>query len=95
MFEVEFLDDGGEKRIPWQNSWGFTTRTIGVMIMTHADDKGLVLPPRIAPKQVRTPPPPAPSGPLCIRLPLDSIRNPTQSPLGEGRRRQALAGCAR
>jgi len=52
MFEVEFLDDAGVKQTPWQNSWGFTTRTIGVMIMTHADDKGLVLPPRIAPRQV-------------------------------------------
>ena len=36
----------------WQNSWGITTRTIGVMIMTHSDDLGLVLPPRIAPTQV-------------------------------------------
>lgn len=36
----------------WQNSWGLTTRTLGVMIMTHGDDKGLVLPPRVAPKQV-------------------------------------------
>lgn len=36
----------------WQNSWGLTTRTIGVMIMTHGDDKGLVMPPRIAQIQV-------------------------------------------
>ena len=36
----------------WQNSWGLTTRTIGVMIMVHGDDKGLVLPPRVAPTQV-------------------------------------------
>ena len=36
----------------WQNSWGLTTRTIGVMVMTHSDDLGLVLPPRIAPTQV-------------------------------------------
>ncbi len=35
----------------WQNSWGLTTRTIGVMIMVHGDDKGLVLPPRVAPTQ--------------------------------------------
>ncbi|KAG1147035.1 hypothetical protein G6F37_004337 [Rhizopus arrhizus] len=32
----------------WQNSWGLSTRTIGVMVMTHGDDKGLVLPPRVA-----------------------------------------------
>ncbi|PHT88475.1 hypothetical protein T459_10581 [Capsicum annuum] len=36
----------------WQNSWGFTTRTIGVMIMVHGDDKGLVLPPKVASTQV-------------------------------------------
>jgi prolyl-tRNA synthetase len=36
----------------WQNSWGLTTRTIGVMIMVHGDDKGLVMPPRVAPVQV-------------------------------------------
>jgi len=35
-----------------QNSWGMTTRTLGVMIMTHGDDKGLVCPPRVAPKQL-------------------------------------------
>ncbi|KAF2723870.1 prolyl-tRNA synthetase [Polychaeton citri CBS 116435] len=36
----------------WQNSWGFTTRSIGVMIMVHGDDKGLVIPPRVANVQV-------------------------------------------
>lgn len=36
----------------WQNSWGYTTRSIGVMCMIHGDDKGLVLPPRVAPTQV-------------------------------------------
>merc|ERR1719163_1389502 len=39
-------------QIPWQTSWGFTTRSIGVMVMVHSDDVGLVLPPRIAPIQV-------------------------------------------
>lgn len=42
----------GTKRFVWQNSWGLTTRTIGVMIMVHSDNKGLVLPPRVAPIQV-------------------------------------------
>ena len=36
----------------WQNSWGVTTRTIGVMVMVHGDDKGLVVPPRVAEVQV-------------------------------------------
>jgi len=52
MFKIEFEDKQGKKAIPWQNSWGLTTRTIGVMVMVHSDDKGLVLPPRIAPIQV-------------------------------------------
>ena len=46
MFKIEFEDQNGQKAIPWQNSWGLTTRTIGVMVMVHSDDKGLVLPPR-------------------------------------------------
>ena len=52
MFKIEYEDKQGKKAIPWQNSWGLTTRTIGVMVMVHGDDKGLVLPPRIAPVQV-------------------------------------------
>lgn len=36
----------------YQNSWGLTTRTVGVMVMVHGDDKGLVLPPRVASIQV-------------------------------------------
>lgn len=36
----------------WQNSWGITTRTIGVMVMIHGDDKGVSIPPRVAPTQV-------------------------------------------
>jgi prolyl-tRNA synthetase len=52
MFKIEYEDDKGNKAIPWQNSWGMTTRTIGVMVMIHADNMGLVLPPRVAPTQV-------------------------------------------
>lgn len=50
MFKIEYETDTPEKTRahPWQNSWGMTTRTIGVMVMTHGDDKGIVLPPRIA-----------------------------------------------
>ena len=51
MFSIDFIDDKGEKAMVWQNSWGLTTRTIGVMVMVHGDDKGLVLPPRVAPLQ--------------------------------------------
>lgn len=51
MFKIFFEDDSGEKAIPWQTSWGLTTRSIGVAVMVHGDNKGLVLPPRIAPLQ--------------------------------------------
>ncbi|CAG9319709.1 unnamed protein product [Blepharisma stoltei] len=51
MFNIWFEDDSKEKKFVWQNSWGLTTRTIGVMVMVHSDNKGLVLPPRVAPTQ--------------------------------------------
>lgn len=52
MFEITFLDKDKQKKFAWQTSWGCTTRTIGVMVMIHGDDQGLVLPPRVAPIQV-------------------------------------------
>ncbi|XP_064600476.1 LOW QUALITY PROTEIN: bifunctional glutamate/proline--tRNA ligase-like [Liolophura sinensis] len=49
MFEIVYEDpDSQEKQFVFQNSWGVTTRTIGVVIMVHGDNKGLVLPPRVA-----------------------------------------------
>eukprot|EP00897_Mesotaenium_endlicherianum_P004837 jgi/Mesen1/4381/ME000222S03504 len=51
MFDIQFEAESGKRQMVWQNSWGLTTRTIGVMVMVHADDKGLVLPPRVAPLQ--------------------------------------------
>jgi prolyl-tRNA synthetase len=52
MFDISFQGEDGKSQIPWQTSWGLTTRTIGVMVMVHGDDKGLVIPPMIAPLQV-------------------------------------------
>ncbi|KAM6324331.1 bifunctional glutamate/proline--tRNA ligase [Aegotheles albertisi] len=54
MFEIVFEDPRkpGEKQFAYQNSWGITTRTIGVMTMIHGDNMGLVLPPRVACVQV-------------------------------------------
>ncbi|CAL9701168.1 unnamed protein product [Knipowitschia caucasica] len=54
MFEIMFEDPKkpGEKQLAFQNSWGITTRTIGVMTMVHGDNMGLVLPPRVACLQV-------------------------------------------
>lgn len=48
MFEIEFEGKDGKKQHVHQTSWGITTRTIGVMLMTHGDDKGAVIPPRVA-----------------------------------------------
>ncbi|KAI3738638.1 hypothetical protein L2E82_28685 [Cichorium intybus] len=45
-------DEKGEKAMVWQNSWAYSTRTIGVMVMVYGDDKGMVLPPKVAAVQV-------------------------------------------
>uniref|UniRef100_A0A9J8CQ61 Bifunctional glutamate/proline--tRNA ligase n=1 Tax=Cyprinus carpio carpio TaxID=630221 RepID=A0A9J8CQ61_CYPCA len=54
MFDIVFEDPKkpGEKQLAYQNSWGITTRTIGVLTMVHGDNMGLVLPPRVACLQV-------------------------------------------
>lgn len=52
MFNIVVEDASRQHAHVWQNSWGLTTRTIGVMVMVHGDDKGLVLPPRVAAIQV-------------------------------------------
>lgn len=52
MFDVWFEDQTGKKQYVYQTSWGYSTRSIGAMIMIHSDNKGLVLPPRVAQTQV-------------------------------------------
>ncbi len=49
---IKFTDENQEEQYAWTSSWGFSTRSIGALIMSHSDDDGLVLPPRIAPYQV-------------------------------------------
>ncbi len=51
-FEVKFADKNNSEHYAWQTSWGVSWRLIGAMIMLHGDDKGLVLPPKVAPIQV-------------------------------------------
>ncbi len=51
-FEVKFADKDNVEHFAWQTSWGVSWRLIGAMIMVHGDDKGLVLPPKVAPVQV-------------------------------------------
>ncbi|MFH1972077.1 MAG: proline--tRNA ligase [archaeon] len=48
-YDITFLDKNEKKQYVWQNTWAITTRMIGVMIYMHSDDKGLVLPPKLAP----------------------------------------------
>jgi len=50
-FGIQFQNDRGESEFVWQTSWGVSTRLVGGLIMTHSDDNGLVLPPRLAPIQ--------------------------------------------
>ena len=51
-FNIQFLDPNNQLQLAWTTSWGFSTRFIGAIIMTHGDDQGLVLPPKLAPIQV-------------------------------------------
>lgn len=51
-FDVKFVNKEGKEEYVWATSWGVSTRLIGALIMTHSDDNGLVLPPRLAPIQV-------------------------------------------
>lgn len=52
-FDIQYTDTDNTLKYVYQTSWGMTTRVIGAMIMVHGDNEGLVIPPRIAPVQVR------------------------------------------
>lgn len=60
-FDVKFLNENNQQEYVWATSWGVSTRLIGGLIMTHSDDDGLVLPPKIAPTQVVIIPIPKPN----------------------------------
>lgn len=51
-FDIQYLDENNEQQYCWTTSWGVSTRFVGAIIMAHGDDKGLRLPPRVAPIQV-------------------------------------------
>jgi prolyl-tRNA synthetase len=51
-FNITFQDEDRQRKFVWQTSWGVSTRLVGAIIMTHGDDSGLMLPPRVAPHQV-------------------------------------------
>jgi prolyl-tRNA synthetase len=59
-FDVKFLNDKNKEEFVWATSWGVSTRLVGALIMTHSDDEGLVLPPKLAPIHVVIVPIPKP-----------------------------------
>ena len=52
VFNIKFFDKNEKEKFVWQTSWGISTRLIGAIVMVHGDDRGLVLPPKIAPIQI-------------------------------------------
>ena len=51
--DMEFTDEDGERKLCYTTSWGVSTRMLGALVMTHGDDNGLRVPPRVAAKQVK------------------------------------------
>ncbi len=51
-FNIKYLDENQQEKYVWQTSWGTTTRLIGALVMVHGDERGLKLPPKVAPVQV-------------------------------------------
>ena len=51
-FEITFIDKDGGKEFAWQNTWAISTRELGIMLAVHGDDKGAIIPPRVAEIQV-------------------------------------------
>ena len=73
MFGIEFENAEGGRSLAWQNSWGLTTRSIGVAVMVHGDDNGLVLPPAVAPVQV-----------IIVPIPNAKLSDAERAALGAG-----------
>lgn len=75
-FEVKYLTENNKQEYVWATSWGVSTRLMGALIMTHSDDQGLVLPPKLAPYQVVIIPIPKPSEEIdaVAEKVMDSLR---------------------
>jgi prolyl-tRNA synthetase len=52
VFDVKYIGEDKADHLVWQTSWGISTRLLGAMVMVHGDDKGLVMPPKVAPTQI-------------------------------------------
>lgn len=70
-FDVKFANENNKEEYVWATSWGVSTRLIGGLIMTHSDDEGLVLPPKLAPTQVMIIPVPKPDD--TINAAVDTV----------------------
>jgi prolyl-tRNA synthetase len=84
VFGINFLDQDGQLKPVWQTSWGVTTRLIGAIVMVHGDDRGLVLPPRVAPVQVVVVPIPSDTEPDLVAGGVASVRRALEMASGLG-----------
>jgi len=87
-FDIDFLDQDGQRNLVWTTSWGMSTRILGGMLMTHGDDGGLILPPRVAPTQVILVPIPTRSEADEVRV-KDTVDSLTRQLLGSDIRVEA------
>lgn len=81
VYDIQFLDQDGQLKYVWQSSWGVSTRLIGALVMVHGDDRGLVLPPRLAPIQ-------------AVIVPIPSDKEADLVTQGVASARAALEGAA-
>jgi prolyl-tRNA synthetase len=74
VFDIQYLDSDNELKYVWQTSWGVSTRMIGAVIMVHGDDRGLKMPPKVAPTQIVVVPIPA-KDPELVNSKVDALYN--------------------
>src|SRR5207253_831479 len=87
-FDITFLDQDGQRNLVWTTSWGMSTRILGGMLMSHGDDAGLILPPRVAPIQVMVVPIPSRSDEETTRV-SDAVAGLLKEFLARGVRAEA------
>ena len=73
QFDLKFQSEAGQEEYAWNTSWGVSTRLVGGMVMTHGDDDGLVVPPRLAPVQAMIVPILRGDDPSLVRTKADEI----------------------
>ena len=73
QFDLKFQSEAGQEEYAWNTSWGVSTRLIGGLVMTHGDDSGLIVPPRLAPIQVVIVPIPKGDDPSAVLEQVDEV----------------------